>query len=71
MKLSLTTAVIALFAITSTTTASVCTTALTRDRLVIKTLAPTQNFKDVPVHRVHHQRLDKKIKLERPTLSVV
>ncbi|KAF9550683.1 hypothetical protein EC957_011999 [Mortierella hygrophila] len=51
MKFTLTTTIVTLVAtILMSTTTALCTDPLIRDLPFIKTLAQTQNFKDVPVH---------------------
>ncbi|KAG0066250.1 hypothetical protein BGZ89_007458 [Linnemannia elongata] len=72
MKFTLTTTIVVLVAITlmPTTTVS-CTHRLTRDLPFIKTLARTQNFKDVPVHWSSSSRCEMDINAERPSLAVV
>ncbi|KAF9145095.1 hypothetical protein BGX30_010350 [Mortierella sp. GBA39] len=72
MKVTLTTTIVALVAtILMSTTTSLCTDRLTRDLPFIKTLARTQNFKDVPVHWSSSSRCEMDINAERPSLIVV
>ncbi|KAF8948603.1 hypothetical protein BGZ47_003867 [Haplosporangium gracile] len=72
MKFTLTATVVALVATAlMSTTTTACTTRLTRDLPFIKTLARTQNFKDIPVHWVSSSRCEMDVNTERPSLSIV